>query len=311
MKQRVQVAFARFWPGFTLEGFLNLLPFLTEEFDLVVSQDPDIVFYSVFVPQYRPYADPRFSSPAAQFPKGDYVRVFLTGENVEPLMESCEFAISFSALVRHPNHMRLPLWAYENQGWGVGLDRLIKRADTDWEKVAAEKTAFCNFVYDHDMPFRNAIFTELNRYKRVDAAGRAMNNMDGWRVTKVPNRLIGKLDFLRRYKFTLSIENTIWPGYTTEKIVDPMFVGSIPIYVGDPLASNTFDPASYVDYTRFTSIAEMLEFVREVDNDPALYFKMLAAPNFRGNTIPETVSAKTVSFFFRRIFAAGLARQRR
>ncbi len=311
MKQKIQIAFAHFWPGFAPESFLMLFPFLRDEYDLVLSREPDVVFYSVFTPQYRPYGDPRFPSPEARFIPGNYVRVFLTGENVEPLMDHCEFAISFSAMVDHPNHLRLPLWAYEDRSWGVGLERLVKRENTDWEKVAAEKTAFCNFLYDHDVPFRNAIFAHLCRYKRVDAAGRSMNNMNGWRVPYAPNRLIGKLDFLRRYKFTLAIENAIWPGYATEKIVDPMFSDSIPIYVGDPLASATFDPAGYADYTRFTTIAQMLEFVREVDNDRALYLKMLAAPHFRGNAIPQSVSADTVRSFFGRIFQAALARQRR
>ena len=69
-----------------------------------------------------------------------------------------------------------------------------------------------------------------------------MNNMNGWSVPREPNRLQGKLDFLRDYKFTLAVENNIWPGYTTEKLVDPMFAGSIPIYVGDPQANSTSIP---------------------------------------------------------------------
>lgn len=309
MKPRVEIAFAYFWPGYTPATFLSLFPFLADGYDLVLSRTPDVVFFSVFSPQFQPYRDQRFPSPEARFPPGPYVRVFLTGENVEPQMDACEFAISFSAAVTHPNHLRLPLWAYEDRNWGFGLERLVKAADTDWEKVAAEKTGFCNFVYDHDVPFRNAIFAELNAYKRVDAAGRAMNNMNGWRVPYAPNRLKGKLDFQRRYKFSLAVENAIWPGYTTEKLVDPMFSASIPIYVGDPLAHNTFDPASYVDYTQFASLDAMFDFVRALDNDPKLYLEMLAAPFFRGNRVPDAVSTGTVRGFFDRIFAAALAKR--
>ena len=88
----------------------------------------------------------------------------------------------------------------------------------------------------------------------------------GWMPPMLPNRLQGKLDFLRRYKFTLALENTIWPGYMTEKLVDPMLVNSIPIYFGDPEAKKSFDPGSYIDSTCFSSIKAMMEFVRAVDN---------------------------------------------
>ena len=240
---------------------------------------------------------------------GGFLRVFLTGENVEPLMEHCEFAISFSSLVDHPNHLRLPLWVYENRRSGYGPDHLVKDPDTDWERVVREKTKFCNFVYLHDVPFRDAIFRSLSAYKRVDSAGRHLNNMNGWMVPYTPSRVAAKIAFFRRYKFTLGIENTIWPGYMTEKLVDPMFAHSIPIYVGDPQAKRSFDPASYIDLTCFSGMTEMLEFLRAVDNDRDLYMKMLAAPFYRGNSIPDYAKPDTILAFFDRIAEAALARR--
>ena len=121
-----------------------------------------------------------------------------------------------------------------------------------------------------------------------------------------PNRVAGKVEFFRRYKFTLAIENTIWPGYMTEKLVDPMFASSIPIYVGDPQAKLSFEPASYIDFTCFPAMKEMMEFVREVDNHSDLYFKMLAAPFYRNNTIPDYAREETILGFFDRIVDARL-----
>jgi len=307
-RPQIRVAFAYFWPGFTPDNFRSFFPFVYDKYDLVPSSEPEIVFYSVFSPQFRPYADAREIHPVTRVPPGKYLRVFVTGENFEPDMANCEFAMSFSALVSHPNHLRLPLWVYENRGWGFTPERLVKRPDTDWEKIAAEKTAFCNFVYLHEVPFRDAIFRTLSAYKRVDAAGRCQNNMNGWTVPYAPSRVTGKVDFFRRYKFTLSVENTIWPGYMTEKLVDPMYVASIPIYAGDPLAKRSFNPEGYIDFTSFASMKEMLEFVREVDNDRDLYLKMLAAPFYRANTIPDYARDETILAFFDRIAAAALAR---
>ena len=42
-----------------------------------------------------------------------------------------------------------------------------------------------------------------------------------------------KMDFIKDYKFVISFENSSNPGYTTEKLIEPMLVNSIPIYWGN------------------------------------------------------------------------------
>jgi hypothetical protein len=43
-----------------------------------------------------------------------------------------------------------------------------------------------------------------------------------------------KLETLRRYRFGIAIENTAMPGYITEKLIDCMVAGVVPIYKGAP-----------------------------------------------------------------------------
>jgi hypothetical protein len=305
MKQRIHVAFAFFWPSFRPKDFQTYFPYVYEKYDLVPSATPEVVFYSAFSPIFKPYSDPR--GPIGGIARGSYLRVFLTGENFEPQMDNCDFAISFSMHTNHPNHLRVPLWVYENRSQGYSPEQLIKNMNTDWEKIAVEKRKFCNYVYSHSVDYREEIFTTLNRYKRIDAAGRCSNNMNDWTVPWLPNRLIAKLEFLRQYKFTLALENMAWPGYATEKLVDPMYVNSIPIYVGDPNARESFNVESYIDITSFSSVQRMVEFVRQVDNDRDLYMKMLAAPFYRNNEIPDYAREDKILAFFDRIFEAALA----
>lgn len=309
MRPRIRIAFRRFWPGFVPEDFARWFPFLADRYDLVVSRDPEVVFHSVFSLRYRRGFDPRRAAALARYPRGDYLRVFVTGENVEPDMGHCDFAIGYSTLVDDPRFLRLPLWVVENRAFGYGPERLVKAADTDWERVADAKTGFCAFVSSWSVDFRNAIVERLGRLGRVDSAGGVMNNLGGRRVSSQPNRLAGKIAFLRSYKFTLAVENAIWPGYQTEKLVDPMQAASVPIYVGDPQAALTFDPASYVDLSRFGSLAELIEYLRDVDHDRDAYLKMLAAPWYRDNRVPEFARDATIAPFFDRIFAAALARR--
>ena len=76
-------------------------------------------------------------------------------------MDDCEFAITFlRSLRRSPNICVCRSGSMRIAAGAIGPERLVKRADTDWEKSAAEKTAFCNFVYLHDVPYRDAVFPD-------------------------------------------------------------------------------------------------------------------------------------------------------
>jgi hypothetical protein len=307
MRQRIKVGFDRFWTGFFPDIFAAFFPQVAAKYELVPAPDPQIIFFSVFAPGFVPYVDQRRPSPFLAYPRGNYVRVFITGENVEPDMTGCDLAITFSALTAHPNHLWLPLWVYENNATFFRPDLLIRPSDTDWDEVTARKTRFCNFVYTNEMPFRNKVFTTLNAYRKIDAAGKSQNNMGGWQVPLRPSRMQAKLAFLKDYKFTLAVENAIWPGYMTEKLVDPMYVNSIPIYLGDPLARLHFDTNAYIDFTSFISLREMIAFVREVDNNRDLYLKILSTPVYRGNVIPQFARDDTILAFFDKIVAAANA----
>jgi hypothetical protein len=310
MRPRIGVNFSHFepeWPDFP-SNFDQYFPYVRRSYELELADQPEVLFYSCFGEggNFWRAPDGRSVRLMPTIPSGTALRVFITGENVEPVMEACDYAISFSALTDHTNHLRLPLWVYEDRTAGFTPEMLIKPADTDWEKIAAAKTRFCNFNYSNRVLYRNNVFRMLNQHKRVDAAGPCMNNMTDGNARGSQKE---RIEFRRPYKFTLAVENFIWPGYVTEKLVRPMFVNSIPIYIGDPLARQTFDTSSYIDINCFSSLKEMLEFVQQVDNDRKLYLDMLAAPFYRGNRLPDCARDETARAFFDRIFAHALMRR--
>ena len=60
------------------------------------------------------------------------------------------------------------------------------------------------------------------------------------------HRVADKRAFLADHRFTIAFENESHSGYTTEKVVEPMLVNSIPIYWGDPLIGRDFDTRSFL-----------------------------------------------------------------
>ncbi|MBI4979778.1 MAG: hypothetical protein HZC28_20030 [Spirochaetes bacterium] len=70
-----------------------------------------------------------------------------------------------------------------------------------------------------------------------------------------------KRDTLARYKFSICYENAIEPGYITEKIVDCMMAGSIPVYLGAPDIASIFPAASFIDKRRFADYDELYRYL--------------------------------------------------
>ena len=78
--------------------------------------------------------------------------------------------------------------------------------------------------------------------RRVDAPGRAFHNME-W--PGGPNsHLEGKIAFVSSYRFNIQPENSRSEcgGYTTEKMPQAHVAGAVPVYWGDPVDDNVFNP---------------------------------------------------------------------
>ena len=158
-------------------------------------------------------------------PPGPYVRVGYICENYKYDGPPCEFIFTISRC-SVPNAVSARI-----QWHGVDPQSLVKPADYDVKRLIAEKTHFCNFLYSNLVSYREDFFRRLSKYRRVDSPGASMNNMESIDVGAPldQSRWETKRRFLARYKFTLAIENEIFPGYQTEKLYDAMRANSIPI----------------------------------------------------------------------------------
>ena len=56
-----------------------------------------------------------------------------------------------------------------------------------------------------------------------------------------------KHELLSRYKFTIAYENTAYPGYVTEKVIDAMVAGSVPVYMGAPDIVDHMPAEAFID----------------------------------------------------------------
>lgn len=277
MKPKLKIFFTDFWPVFNKNDniFVNLLK---ERHDLIITpNDPDYLFYSAF---------------GIEFNKYKCTRIFFTGENVKPNFDECDYAFSFELQDNNPRNYRLPqYYQYGN------MEEITKRIDI--EKVFSEKSKFCNFIYSNpNCKKRNEFFKKLSKYKKVDSAGRFLNNMN----TKIGPTPKDKCEFLKPYKFSIAFENEEARYYTSEKIFEAMKVNSIPIYWGSPDISLDFNTESFLNYYDYGSDEALIEKIIELDQNDEKYMNMLAKPYFKNNEPNEFVKKENILKQFDNIF---------
>lgn len=278
----LRLGFAGFWDTFDpCDNYFTRL--LARRYDVVVCDRPDFLLHSCIGKGRHDHR------------QHECVRIFYTGENVPADWLSTDWAFTFE-YDAHPRHFRLPHWPFY-----VNPAALVKPAVIDVDRIIASKTRFCGFVVSNPLCWvRNEFFRRLSRYKPVDSGGKVMNTLG--------HRVADKRAFLADCRFTIAFENESHPGYTTEKIVEPMLVESIPIYWGDPLIGRDFDTRSFLSAhdcgSRATSalLDELVERVVAVDRNPDLLREMLGQPWLRANRVPRCVDEDGILDQFQRIF---------
>ncbi len=87
-----------------------------------------------------------------------------------------------------------------------------------------------------------------------------------------------KLETLSNYRFCIAFENCDdAPGYITEKLLDCLLAGVVPIYWGAPNVTDHIPKDCFIDVRDFASYEELLKFVRDIDYTQ--YLQYLGAMN--------------------------------
>lgn len=220
----------------------------------VSPEEPDFLFCGVA------YEADRFNYNCA--------RIQLTGENYIPDFNCIDYAIGFHYMNFEDRYVRVPLYCFYESDYELAL----KKHENYKMNV---KNRFCNFVYSNGrdaMRERDDFFYMLSEYKKVDSGGRHLNNIGG----NVDN----KLDFQRRYKFSIAFENACANGYTTEKILQAFAAATIPIYYGDPLVSKEFNSKAFINCHEYDSFEEVIKRIKEIDMNDELFAQYIKEPAF-------------------------------
>lgn len=260
--EKVKIKFVDFYSPLYEEYIKEAI---SEVVDWEISDTPDFLFYGAGGTEHLKY---------------NCVKVFWVSEELEPDFNICDYAISYTKIQFYDRVMHIPLWASP-----MFEDRMLLplQKDEHEDDFYLNRPRFCNFIYSNGAgdPFRGKVFYALNQYKHVDSAGRYLNNMDDSAAAgqrSDDNYEASKIRFMRQYRFSIAMSNAQKFGHLDEKIFDAWAAGTVPIYWGDPLITDYFNPKSFIDCTDCLTAEEVVEKVRWYEEHPHALYVMQKEP---------------------------------
>ena len=281
--EKIKINFTDFWASANNNVEHNpIYRMLAKHFVLEISDNPDFLVYSCFGEDFLNY---------------DCIRIFYTAESIRPKFYECDYAFSFDYPINARSY-RLPHYRI----CAGEFNRLTSEKNV--EEILKQKKKFCSFLYSNQhAKTRNQFFYKLAKYKDIDSGGAFLNNI-GYQIArkKGASGLIEMVEFMQNYKFNIAFENSLYPGYTTNKILNPMVANSIPIYWGNPFIAQEFNPKSFINCHDYKNLDEVIERIIEIDNDDELYKQYLSEPYFVNNEVPQFLQEERIMARFEAIF---------
>lgn len=241
------------------------------------SDSPDFLFFSCEGTEHYKY--------------DNCVKIFFTGEPVTPDFNQCDYAIGYDELEFGERYCKKPYW--QNR---------MKPSTTTKSDEELLNRKFCNFIYSNEtrgtsVELRKKFALELMKYKNVDCPGKVLNNMKDAIASRHDNWEEAKIRFIEDYKFTIAFENNKMLGYTTEKLEDPLYAHSVPIYWGNPNVGNEFNSQAFVYCDGGEeNFEEVIEEIIYLDTHDEEYLKMIRTPCMNENYNVEKEKEKLEKF---------------
>lgn len=253
---KVKLKFVDFWSNQNHENSF-MFSLLSERFEVVLSETPDYVLYSVNGFEHLKY---------------DCIRIFFAFEQCSPDFDIADYAVGYDYLQFSDRYFRMPLYAFS---YSVKELNEIEESNQKIDYNLVQNRKFCSYLSSNKKAAskRDFFFNQLSKANSVDSGGSLDNNM-GFRVKD-------KFEFIKNYNFNIAFENGNYEGYVTEKIADAFKGLTIPIYSGDPLINNDFYEESFINIDRFESIESAIEYIMDFSIDKKNITKMLNSKKFK------------------------------
>jgi len=218
------------------------------------------------------------------------LRILYSQENVNFSDIYYDYSITSRFNIYDQTHLRFPLWK-ELIDWSHldikrDLNPFILRFDNFFsikELISPQGDAFlkkerkiCIFSSHLNEP-RKSIINFFSKNFKVDGYGQYFDK----NIKHHNQSSYSKKNILKNYAFNLCPENSLYPGYYTEKVPEAFLSKTLAITWADPNIKYDFNEKSIInlldyskdDYQEITSLLEDDKFLQKFTNEPLLLQK--------------------------------------
>lgn len=165
--------------------------------------------------------------------------------------------------------LKLPNAVFRNGGYESVLNKNVHSQeypllqDESLYKIY-DKTKLISFITSNKVmtkghQFRiNCAQTLMSKQVNVDVFGRGIKD------------IVGKIEGLQDYRFSITIENGKYDNYFTEKILDCFLTGTIPIYNGCDNISEFFDMNGIITFNTVEELYDIVVSLTDLDYESKL-----------------------------------------
>jgi hypothetical protein len=214
-------------------------------FDAVVTYDPHLCDERKYFRFFLPFTPPR--TPAANPPF----------QQRKPLVMVNANRYTSMLAPRGPGLPGLPFFGPALTGWSLPLDKLLSQNRGELysrrRKLArlAEKS-YPGVLEVYGTGWQGEYSSWLHKFVRHRPYACAISAQTD------------KQQVLPHYRFVVAFENFAGDmGYISEKMLDALSVGVVPIYLGDAHITDQFPADAFVDARQFRNDRELLSFARD------------------------------------------------
>lgn len=296
MKKKLRVCFIDWFddvlPGSSSDNIFIFL--LKQNYDIIIDyNNPDVLFYGLLHNNHLKYknclkifvcAEPGFWNIE------DLTKYFKNDRTYISIKDADYLFLSYNIKEKSDNYYYFPIfliWLYHH----VYITKIINSFDSltksrNFNKYDIKYRKFCCFLHLNNNPKkRREMFFLVSKYKNVDS-NLYNKNIDIVKYNDVNGGSIGKINFIKNYKFTFAFQNHYYkehetykiPGFIDEKLIESLLSNTIPLYYGNDKISDFFNTNSFLNWHDYENDEIYLNKIIELDNDDDLFLQYLNNP---------------------------------
>lgn len=189
---------------------------------------------------------------------------------------------------------------------GIGY---LKRFNKDHQqltlpRVYTKRNKFAVFAYSNCNDFYEGVLARKTFYYLIQKmTNYAVTNLGSCYKDIIKENYYEKNDTMfTTFKFVIAFENQCIPGYISEKFINAILSGSIPVYRGAADIGKYFNTKAFINVNDFDSYEEVVNYMIEISNNEELFKKIINEPILANDFDYNQFSFLTGGKFYQDLF---------